>query len=362
VLLAAVLALVGAAAAVLVALHPWSGRARPAAQTVAVRSTPPPQPAPAPAAVATAVPIPSIIANAIPAGPSPTFVVASRDGRQLYVANGAAGTITVIDTSVNRITATIPVPAGPPQFLTFSPDGTRIYVSVWNDARTIAALAVVDATSNRVVTTVRMASRPFLPAVTADGSRIYVPNHDTGNVVVVDAATLKTVADIKVPPNPHWLSFTPDGRRIYVADHESNLLTVLDAATSQILGTIPVGKSPHSVAVNRTRPLVANVNYDANTVMLSDTGTNTVVATIPVGTKPQNVVWSPDSRFAYVVDDASNDVSVINATSPDPGQAAVSATVPVGNSPTAIAVLPDGRTAYVSNLTDGTLTELQVGR
>ncbi|MEH3079028.1 MAG: hypothetical protein PGN11_20615, partial [Quadrisphaera sp.] len=45
------------------------------------------------------------------------------DGRFAYIANRDAGVVTVIDTAVNQVTARIPVEAGPPQFLSFSPDG-----------------------------------------------------------------------------------------------------------------------------------------------------------------------------------------------------------------------------------------------
>ncbi|MCU1617295.1 MAG: hypothetical protein JWO98_4835 [Frankiales bacterium] len=353
----AVALLVGVAAAAVLVVHPWSRTRSPTPAAVAqtVQKA-------APAAVATAVPIPSIVPTPIPAGADPTFVVASRDGRQLYVANGATATITVIDTSTNEIVASIPVSAGPPQFLAFSPDGSRIYVSVWNAAKTIHALAVVDANTNKVISTVPMASRPFLPAVTADGKHVYVPNHDTGDIVVVDTETLKVVADIKVPANPHWLSFTPDGKRAYVADHESNLLSVIDTGTHKVLTTIPVGRSPHSVAVNQTRPLAINVNYDDSSATLTDTNTNKVVATIPVGPNPQEVAWSADGRFAYVVDVANGSVSVIDASATDPKQDAVTATLPVGHSPSSIAVLPDGKSAYVANMADGTLTELTIGR
>jgi YVTN family beta-propeller protein len=321
-------------------------------------SAPPGAETPAPPSiesVATAVPIPSL-GTPVGAGPTPNFVATTPNGNQLYVANGAAGTITVIDTAVNRVTATIDVPAGPPQYLAFSPDGRRIYVSVWNDERTIAALCVVDATRNAVIDTIPMASRPFVPAVTPDGHRVFVPNHDTGNIAVIDPHGDAELYYITVPPNPHWLSFTGDGSRVYVANHESNLVSVVDVATNEVVATVPVGTSPHSLAVHPTRPLVGNVNYDAASVTFIDTTTDTVVATVPVGNNPQYFTWSADGRFAYTVNNSENSVSVIDAET-----FTVTATVPTGESPTSMAVLPDGTTAYVSDEDAGTLTVLNVG-
>ncbi|MGY1643839.1 Hsp70 family protein [Geodermatophilus sp. SYSU D00703] len=330
------------------------GGAGPTAQTSAGSTSPEPAP-PSAQAPAPAVPIPSL-GTPVPVGPTPNFVAATPNGNQLYVANGEAGVITVVDTAVDQVTATIDVPAGPPQYLAFSPDGRRIYVSVWNDERTIAVLCVVDATRNAVVDTIPMASRPFVPAVPPDGDRVYVPNHDTGNIAVIDPDTDAELYYITVPPNPHWVSFTRDGARAYVANHESNLVSAVDVASNEVVATVPVGTSPHSLAVHPTRPLVGNVNYDSASVTFIDTTTDTVVATVPVGQHPQYFTWSADGRFAYTVNNSDNSVSVIDVET-----FAVTATVPTGASPTSMTVLPDGETAYVSDEDAGTLTVLNVG-
>jgi YVTN family beta-propeller protein len=313
--------------------------------------------APPPAArdVVASVAVPSL-GTPIPIGPTPNFAAASPNGRLLYVANGPAKTITVMDTSVNQMIATIPVPAGPPRFLTFAPDGRRVYLSIWDDARTVAVVAVLDTTSNKIVSSIPVRTRPFRAAVTADGRLLYVPNHDSGTVSVIDTASLKLVKEIKVAPNPHWIEFSKDGARAFTANHESNLISVLDLKTDAVLATVPVGTSPHALAVHPTRPLVADVNFDSNNVTMIDTNTNQVTATIPVGKNPQAIAWTADGRFAYVVNNGDNSVSVINAETNQ-----VTATIPTGPGPTNVAVLPDNRHVYVTTLDNGTLTVLNPG-
>jgi molecular chaperone DnaK len=306
------------------------------------------------APLAPSVPIPSI-GQTVAVGNTPGFVVVAPNGRQAYIANRTAGVVTVVDTAVNRVTATIPVPAGPPQFLAFSPDGRRIYVSVWNDERTIAAVGVLDTTTNSIIATIPVRTRPYLAAVTPDGTKLYVPNHDSGTVSVIDTATNAVTSEIRVAPNPHWIEFSKDGTRAYIANHESNVVSVLDMSNNTVLAEIPVQKSPHSVAVHPTRPLVANVNYDSASVTMIDTNTNKVVATIPVGLNPQDITWSADGRFAYTANVNASTVSVISVDS-----MTVTATIPTGASPTSVAVLPDGTTGYVTNLKDGTLTLLNL--
>jgi YVTN family beta-propeller protein len=300
------------------------------------------------------VAIPALGAT-IEVGKTPGFVTVSPNGRHAYIANRSAQSVTVVDSAINQVTATVPIAAGPPQFLAFAPDGRRLYVTIFNDQRTIHAIDVLDTATNTVVATIPQPARPFLPAVTPDGKRLFIPNHDTASVSIVSTDTNSVIAEAKVAPNPHWVTFSRDGSRAYTANHESNVVSVIDTTTLGVLTTIPVGASPHSIAAHPYLPLVANVNYDGGTVSVIDTTTDKVVTTIPVGRNPQDIAWAPDGRFAYVVNEGSNTVSVIDARTNQ-----VTATIPTGTGPTSIAVLPNGRQAYVSNLENGTLTVLEL--
>ena len=310
--------------------------------------------APAPTEIVASVPIPTL-GTAIPAGQTPGYAQVSPNGRLVYVANRTAGVVTVVDTSVNAVTATIPITSGPPQYVTFAPDGKRVYVSVFDDARTIAAVSVLDTTTNQVVATIPVQTRPFAAAVSPDGSRLWVPNHDSGSISVIDTTSNTLVRDVQVAPNPHWVEFSRDGTRAYTPNHESNLITVLDSATFGVIAEVPVGTSPHSVAVNPARPMVANVNYDSDDVTVIDTDTNALVATIPVGDNPQEITWAPDGRFAYVANNSSNSVSVVDAQT-----LAVTATLPTPAGPSSVAVTPDGRAAYVTTVQGGVLAVLDL--
>lgn len=319
---------------------------------------PAPKPAPT-AAVASvgpkvAVPAASAI---IAVGQTPSFVAVAPDGRHAYVANGDAQVITMVDTAANRVTATIPIAAGPPQFLTFAPDGRMLYVTIFNDQKTKHAIDVLDTASNTEIAMIPQPAHPFDPAISPDGTLLYVPNHDVASMSVIATDTNTVIGQINVPPNPHSIAFSRDGSRAYTANHNAGLVSVIDTATRGVVATIPVGSGPHSIAVHPNLPLVANVNYESNTVSVIDTNTLKVVATIPVGQQPEDIAWSPDGRFAYVVNNGSNTVSVIDAMTNK-----VTATIPTGTGPSSIAVLPDGHQAYVSNTDSGTLTVVQLAR
>ncbi len=329
---------------------------RSATQAAAPVNTPPPS-KPEPTAVAEVGPqlaVPTVGAT-IRVERSPSFVAVAPDGKHAYTAHRNPQVVTVLDTATNQVVKTIPIAEGPPQFLTFAPDGRTLYVTLFNEQRTIHAIAVLDTTSNTVLTTIPQPARPYLPAVTPDGARLFAPNHDIGEISVIDTATNKVIRQITVKPNPHCVAFSQDGTRAYTVNHESNLVSVIDTTTLGVLKTIPVGTSPHSIAVNPQRPLVANVNFDSDSVSAIDTRTEQVVATIPVGNHPRAIAWAPNGRFAYVVNEGSDTVSVIDAATNK-----VTATLPTQSSPSSITVLPDGSRAYVSNLDSGTLTVLDL--
>jgi YVTN family beta-propeller protein len=82
-----------------------------------------------------------------------------------------------------------------------------------------------------------------------------------------------------------------------------------------------------------------------------------VTATIPVQVEPQSVAFAPDSRHAYVVNDGSNTVSVIDTANDQ-----VTDTLGVGQDPTYVFVSPDGTHAYVPNIGSNDVTVLAIGR
>ena len=67
-------------------------------------------------------------------------------------------------------------PAAVPVLLPRRPQGLRQHLE---RARTIAAVGVLDTTTNSIVATIPVRTRPFLAAVTPDGKQLYVPNHDS---------------------------------------------------------------------------------------------------------------------------------------------------------------------------------------
>jgi YVTN family beta-propeller protein len=307
---------------------------------------------------ATAVPT---VAKTIKVGQTPSFVQVAPNGKFAYAANPGAGTVTVLDTATNQVSATIKISQGPPQFVSFSPDSKTAYVSVYNTRGSVALIAFVDTATRTVTATVAVDNHSPGPSTASPGGQfLYVPNHNTAmsgageNVIdVINTVTRKLVDDIHVPANPHWIVFGKDGE-FYASNHMSGTVTVVDSHTNQIVRKIVVGETPHGEAMSPDGTHLAVTSFDGNEVFVIDLATSKVV-TIPVGRNPLGIAYSPDGRFIYAACNDANVVSVI-----DTAANRVIGNIPTGKNPTSISVLRGGHQAYVSNEGSGTIAVLDL--
>jgi YVTN family beta-propeller protein len=312
----------------------------------------------APAAPTTVPPSASIaqptVAGEFRVATGPQAGAVTPDGKFAYVTSTGTNSISVVDLASNAVVGSIPVSAGPPEYVNFSKDGRSAYVSVYDPIRHTGNVVVVVDTASRTVTASIPADKyPYAMAVSPNGRQLFMPNHDSDLVSVVDTATNTVVNKIKVKPNPHDVAFSVDGRRAYVANHASNVVTVLDTKNGANLAEIPVPRSPHSIAMSPDGSRIYVVSYDADVVSVIDPAAYTVAGTIAVQREPQSVEFAPDSRHAYVVNNGSNSVSVI-----DTATSQVTATIGVGQTPTDVFVAPDGKHAYVTNISSNDVTVL----
>ncbi|WP_369253650.1 protein kinase domain-containing protein [Geodermatophilus amargosae] len=322
--------------------------------TLAPEGTAPPPASETPPPVSLAVP--TQLGDPIPVPPTPGFMAIAPDGRYAYIAHRAQGFVSVLDLTSQSSSSQIPIPAGPPQFITFSPDGSRAYVTVYDDPNSVHAVVVVDTTTNEVLQTIEVGLRPYAPATSPDGRWLYVPLHNEGRVQVVDTTTGEAVDSYTVPENPHWIAVSADGGRAYTANHESGVLSVLDLTDrGRVVQEIPAGVAPHSVAISPDGSRVAVVAFDSSEAFLVDTATNTTVGSGGVGARPQDVTWAPDGRRFYTADVDGDTMSVVDAQT-----LRVTAAPVTGDGPTSVAVSPDGRRAYVTNLYSATVVVYQL--
>lgn len=268
---------------------------------------------------------------------------------RIYVAASGSDAITVIDSTSNQVTASIPIAS--PGHIAISPDSKRAYVT------TAGGLATLDTATNAIIATVAVGPGPAGVALNPTGTRAYVGVQFGSYVAVVDTASQSVIAHIPLPVHlATTVAVSPDGTRVY-AGNQASLVYVIDATTNSIVASVPVGDFVGEVAVHPAGTFVYAALINSNTVAVIDSATNAVVAQVPVGPGctycgPSTVAVDPLGEFLYAPGQGDFILRTIRTS-----DHAVVATAPgTGNYPISSAIHPDGKRLYVTNFIDGTLS------
>jgi YVTN family beta-propeller protein len=117
-------------------------------------------------------------------------------------------------------------------YLTFDPDGNRVFIAHNNE------ILVVDANSGKKLGSVPADGAHGVALAAGKG---FSTNGRAGTVTVFDAHSLKPIQDIKVGENPDAIIYDPDSKDVIVMNGRSHDVTVIDPASLQVTQTIPLG-------------------------------------------------------------------------------------------------------------------------
>lgn len=138
---------------------------------------------------------------------------------------------------------------------------------------------------------------------------------------------------------------------ILVGGFQQGVVYAINGATNQVVGEpTPVGTIPYSIAVTPDARYAYVTNEESDSVSVLETKTMRAVGKpIPVGLAPRTVAISPDGTRAYVADYGGEEVSVIDTLTD-----AVVGTIETAPKPTGVAIGPSGTSLWVTSF-EGTV-------
>jgi YVTN family beta-propeller protein len=264
----------------------------------------------------------------LPVATGPHGMTQTPDGRTVYISGEGSSQVSVIDTASNRVVATLEV-GKTPHGLAMTPDGRILLVGVYGEDR----VAFFD-TATRTLLGSAAVAKPHTIAVRPDGKVAYVASQEPGKfaLVVVDLATrgvLRSIALDKAPRDPE---FAADGHALYFTLAGVNAVQVLDPANDTVVAQIATGASPHIASVFRGASVGTVVVQGPGELLLFDPATNAPLRAVAVGKQPHWVAATADGKKAYVTNEGSNDVTVIDLA------AGTTTTIGVGAAPRKVVV------------------------
>ncbi len=282
-----------------------------------------------------------VVIATIPIATGPHGMAISPDGRWLYVSSDGSSIISIIDTSSDYVTKTIEVGKSP-HGVTLVPGRDLLLVAVNGEDK----IAFIDTAKQAVVATV-MVGKPHTIGVSPDGKMAYISSQVPGKsaVAVIDLDARQVVRTIAVDKTPRDLEYASDGKAVYFTKAGANVIDVLDPASNTIVAEIPTGVSPHYVNHPRNALYGMAIVQGPGELFLFDPGTNKAVRSIKVGDQPHWLAVSGDGKIAYVTNEGSNTLSIVDIAS------GKTITIPVGNQPRKVVVQPltAGATVSIEN-------------
>jgi YVTN family beta-propeller protein len=280
---------------------------------------------------------------------------AAAAGPKAYVGNFKDSTVSVIDTGSGAVVATIPVAAGP-HGMGVTPDGRTVYVS----GEGSSDVSVIDTATDRVTGTISVGKTPHGVAMAADGRMLLVGVYGEDKVVFIDTATQQVVGSVPVP-KPHTISIRPDGKLAYVSSQEPGkfALVVVDLATRTVVRTLPLEKTPRDLEFGYDGKALYFTMAGINAVQVLDPSSDKIVAEIPTGASPHIANYFRGTPAGTVVVQGPGELTLFN-----PATNTVLRSIAVGKQPHWVAASGDGKSAYVTNegSNDVTVVDLATGQ
>jgi len=206
---------------------------------------------------------------------------------------------------------------------------TKYAVAISNPGSGLPGLVTfVDFSGDTVIITASIGVSPQYLALGSSGGTGYTINGDgTINTFAISASLLSSAVEqttLLSGANPNMIF--PEGTYTYISQPGRSDIAELSGTPPTLQQEISaIGQNPVYIAGIASAPRIyaisqgplssSGVPTGAGTAAAIETGTNTVSSTIPVGTKPVYGVMTATALRAFVINQGSNDVTVINAES-----------------------------------------------
>ncbi|MBM4432106.1 MAG: hypothetical protein FJ026_17425, partial [Chloroflexi bacterium] len=344
------------------------------------------------------------------ASPAPNHTSVKRSSSAIAItSNGTLLLATNPDSNSLSIVSLLPEPTvvevstgTDPRTVTVDDLGRRAYVA----NRGSDSISVIDVPARRLLSNIAVGHRPYGVLLSPAADRLYVAEQGIDQLRILDTATLDTVAVLPTFDQPSGLAITDDGRTMYVTHLLTNTVSVITVAPSltylpvllsgrtgrvianALASVTPSRLTAHAISLWPDSNLVQSIvlspdgrrayiphtrSNTANRALTFDTTVFPLVSILDLTSQhhligqqfdlgtldppgvglPFDGAVTPDGRQLWIVNAASNDISIVDLTT-----RRLVAHVQVQDNPRGIVLAPDGRSAYINNTLAGTVSVL----
>jgi YVTN family beta-propeller protein len=218
-------------------------------------------------------------------------------------------------------------------------------------------ILILDAITGDLLKEITLEGMPYDAIFSPDGKEIWTAlMMPVGKVNVFGADSYNLLNSVSVGNMPAGITFSDDGKKVFVSNGMSGSVSVIDAVTKMLMDTIVTGEGIVG-AFSGMHGMMYTDNEKDQTISIINTMNNMMSDSIHLGFIPgmvsrnsmMNQLWVSDP------DGASIHYWTLNGTSYMHG-----GSVPVGGGAGAMVFSQDGKTCYVTNQNDNSISVVDV--
>jgi YVTN family beta-propeller protein len=183
----------------------------------------------------------------------PLAVRVSPDGNQLFVATGGS-TVVVVDVGTRAVTGTIEVGFSPNGFAVH-PNGRQLYVSNF----LAGTVSEVDMSTGDLLRSFAVGGTPQEMALDRKGARLYVAN-EAGYLNEINLLTGQLAPQIPLQAGGFGVGVTPDDAEAYVSIPDAGVVQIFKLQNRRLTKTLRVGGEPRRIAFSQRGSVGAVTN------------------------------------------------------------------------------------------------------
>jgi YVTN family beta-propeller protein len=151
---------------------------------------------------------------------------------------------------------------------------------------------------------------------TDDNKRLFVTMPRADAVAVVDTDTFKVIRNVEAGKTPMRIALQPDGRYLWVGNNARQAaesgVTIIDIDKLTVAGFIPTGKGHHEIVFSDDSRRAFVSNRADGSVTVIDINRLKKIKDIDTGPLPISLAYSSLSKALYVADAEKGEITVID--------------------------------------------------
>lgn len=189
----------------------------------------------------------------------------------------------------------------------------------------------------------------LVTAAPASAATLYVTNTKSDSISIIDTDTLEVVGTIPLGRGKsNRIAFHPDGRTAWVVYDKARDLGVVDAEERRLVRRVRIGGNPYNLAFSPDGRYLYVLDWASDTsrdeVIVWDLQAGRIAWRVEVSTWPAHGIFSRDGRLFFVSGETAGDVTVIDTVE----RAIVGRVVHGGGDAMGLALTADGHLLYAA--------------